>query len=150
MYSKLKIKNSLCALDLLITDNTQIYKDSNKIKIIQKPRKRASILNPDKSNGVVIINIKDYTNSVEHLFKDPKKFQILDSNPSITRKKSFQNYLRTLTQRNEITKAEFDLVRPKNGKPDRVHGHSKTYKEVLNIPKFRPIIDTTRTIHIVL
>ena len=29
----------------------------------------------------------------------------------------------------------------------KAHGLQKTYKEILNIPKFRPIIDTTETSH---
>ena len=33
---------------------------------------------------MVLFVIKGYTNSVEHLFKDPKKFQILDVDPTIT------------------------------------------------------------------
>ena len=110
-------------------------------------RKHVAILKPDKGNGIVIFDIKDYTNSVEHLFKDPKRFQILDTDPTITRIKSLQSYLRTLLQRNEITKAEFDLMRPKNAKPARAHGLPKIHKEFLNIPKFRPIIDTTETSH---
>ena len=36
--------------------------------------------------------------------------------------KSLQSYLRTLLKRNEIKKAEFDMMRPKNVKPVRAHG----------------------------
>ena len=53
----------------------------------------------------MLIDIKDYTNSVEHLFKDLKKFEILNTKPTITRMKSLQSYIRTLLQRNEIKKA---------------------------------------------
>ena len=53
-------------------DDTRIYKDSNKVKIIQELRKHVAILKPDKGNGIVLFDIKDYTNSIEHLFKDPK------------------------------------------------------------------------------
>ena len=58
----------------------------------------------DKGNGIVLLAIKDYSNSVEHLLK------------------SLQSYLRTLLKRNEIIKAEFDMMRPKNAKPTRAHG----------------------------
>ena len=145
----LKIKNSLRGLtvNLISIDDARIYKDSNKIKIIQELRKNVAILKPDRGNGIVLFDTKDYTNSVEHLFKDPKRFQILDTDPTITRMKSLQSYLRTLLQKNEITKTEFDLMRPKNAKPARAHGLPKIHKEFLNIPKFRPIIDTTGTSH---
>ena len=104
-------------------------------------------MKPDKSNGIVLLDIKDYSNSVEQLFKDPKKFQILDTDPTVTRMKSLQSYLRTLLKRNDITKAEFDMMRPKNAKPVRAHGLPKFHNEFSNIPKFRPIIDTTGTTH---
>ena len=43
---------------------THGYKDSNKVKIIHELRKRVAILNPDKGNGIVRTDIRDYTNSV--------------------------------------------------------------------------------------
>ena len=147
MYSKAKIKNALrgFAFNLINIDDTRIFRDSNKVKIIQQLRKNVAILKPDKGNGIVLLDVKDYSNSVEHLFKDPKKIQILDTDPTVTRLKSLQSYLRTLLKRNEITKAEFHMMRPKNAKPARAHGLSKIHKEFLNIPKFRPIIDITGT-----
>ena len=55
MYSKLKIKNSLCgiAFNLINIDNARIYKDSNKVNIIQELRKHVAILKPDKGNGII-------------------------------------------------------------------------------------------------
>ena len=50
-------------------------------------------------------------------------------------------------KRNEITKAKFDTMRPKNNKPARVHGLPKIHKEFSNIPKFRPMIDATGATH---
>ena len=149
MYSKAKIKNALrgLAFNLINIDDSRIFNGSNKVKIIQQLRKHVTILKPDKGNGIVLLDIKDYTNSVKHLFEDPKKFQILDKDTTITRMKSLQSYLRTLLKRNEMTKDEFDMIRPKNAKPARAHGLPNIYKEFSNIPKFRPIIDTTGTTH---
>ena len=59
---------------------------------------------------------------------------------------TLQNYLRNLCNKGEI-KVEFDQMRPTNVKPARVHGLPRIYKNVINIPKFRPIIDTTGSIH---
>ena len=86
MYSKAKIKNALrgFAFNLINIDDTRIFRDSNKVKIIQQLRKNVAILKPDKGNGIVLLDIKDYSNSVVHLFKDPKKFQILDTDPTVT------------------------------------------------------------------
>ena len=62
MCSKAKIKNSLRGLAF------------NLIKIKQQLRKNVTILKPDKGNGIVLLDIKDYSNSVEHVLKDPKNF----------------------------------------------------------------------------
>ena len=90
MYSKIKIKNSLRGLtfNLINIEDTRIYKDSNKVKIIHELRKHVTILKLDKGNGIVLFEIKDYTDSVVHLFKGRKNFQILDTNPTTTRMKS--------------------------------------------------------------
>ena len=101
----------------------------------------------DKGNGIALLDIKDYSNSVEHLFKDRKKFQIVDTDTTVTWMKSLQSYLRTLLKRNEITKAEFDMMRPKNARPARAHGLLKIHKGFSNIPKFKPTFDTTGTNH---
>ena len=97
MYSKAKIKNALrgFAFNLINIDETRIFRDSNKVRITQQIRKNATIMKPDKGNGTVLLDIKGYFDYVEHLYKDPKKFQILDTDPTVTRMKSLQSYLRT-------------------------------------------------------
>ena len=104
-------------------------------------------MTPDKGNGIVLLHNKDHSDSAEHLFKYPKKFQLIDTDPTVTQMKSQQSCLRTLLKRNEITKAQFDMMRLKNAKPARAHRPPKIHKEFSNIPKFRPIIDTTGTTH---
>ena len=41
--------------------------------MIQELRKYVTILKPERGNGTVLFDIKDLTDSVEYLFKDPKK-----------------------------------------------------------------------------
>ena len=60
---------------------------------------------------------------------------------------TLQNYLRNLCNRGEISKTEFDQMRPNNAKPARAHGLPKIHKTFTNFPKFRPIIDTTGSSH---
>ena len=90
---------------------------------------------------VVLLNNKDYT------IKDYTIFKSLESDPMITRMKTLQSYLSTLHKRNELTEEEYNTMRPKNGKLSRAHGLPKIQKEYSNIPKFRPIADTTGTPH---
>lgn len=69
------------------------------------------------------------------------------NDPTITRMKSLQSYLRKLHKRGEITDEEFTKLKPRNAKPARAHLLPKIHKEFNNLPKFRPIIDTTGTTH---
>ena len=72
LYSKSKIKNALrwLAFNLINFEDVRIFKDSKKIKIIQRLRQNVAILKPDKGNGVVLLDNQDYVNSTEQLFKD--------------------------------------------------------------------------------
>ena len=51
-------------------EDTPIFKDSKKMKIIQQLRQKVAILKPDKGNGLVLLDNQDYVNSVEQLFQD--------------------------------------------------------------------------------
>ena len=85
-------------------EDSRIYKDKNHIKIIKQLRKDIAISKPDKENGVMLLNNKDYTTSVGSLSKDTKKFRSLESDPTITPMKTLQSYLSTLHKQNELTK----------------------------------------------
>ena len=56
---------------------------------------------------------------------------------------TFQGYLSILHKRNELTKEEYNVIRPKIGKLARAHSLSKI--RYRNIPEFRHIADTTGT-----
>ena len=58
---------------------------------------------------------------------------------------TLQNYLRTIYNRTEITKTDYDNMRPILTKPARAHGLPKIHKTFDNLPLFRSIIDTTGT-----
>ena len=104
-------------------------------------------MKPDKGNGVVLLNNKDYTTSVGNLFKDTKKFKSLERDPTIAPMKTLQSYLSTLPKQNELTKEKYNAMRPKNGKLAKAHGLPKIDKEYSNILKFRPIVDSTGMPH---
>ena len=105
------------------------------------------ILKPNKGQGRVIINKKDYFQSLDRLFSDKTKFEILEEDPTLRNLNTIQNYLNTLYKRGEITEDEKKLMRPKSGQIGRAHGLPKIHKQFNNIPSFRPIVDTTNTPH---
>ena len=141
--SKSEIALQGMTFNLINIEDSRICKDTNHIKVIKQLRKDIAILKPDKDNkvnGVVLLNNKGYTTSAGSLFKNTRKFKSLDSDPTIKRMETLQSYLNTLHKRNELTKEEYNTMRPKNGKLARAHGLPKIHKEYNNIPKFRPIV----------
>ena len=93
MYSKFKIKNSLrrVAFDLINFVDSRIYKNSNKVKLIQELRKKVTVLKPEILKIILTFIYK--------------KIQSHNNEPTTIQIKSLQSFLRTLLQRNEITKA---------------------------------------------
>ena len=41
----------------------------------------------------------------------------------------------------------YQRIWPQNRRFERAHGLPKMHKEFVNLPKFRPIVDTTGTVH---
>ena len=97
--------------------------------------------------GIVIINKKDYIQSLDRLFNDKSKFEVLKEDPTLRNLSTLQKYLNTLCKRGEITEDEKKLMRPKFGQIGRAHGLPKIHKQFDCIPTFRPIVDTTNTPH---
>ena len=64
------------------------------------------ILKPDKEQGVVLMKKSDYKQSMERLFSDQRKFEVLNEDPTIRNLRTVQNYLNTLCNRGEITELE--------------------------------------------
>ena len=84
---------------------------------------------------------------MEQPFKDQTKIKILEKDPTIPPMTTLESYLRNLCNRGEISKTEFDQMRPKNAKPARVLGLPNIHKIFNIIPNSRPIIDTTGSSH---
>ena len=84
---------------------------------------------------------------MDSLFSDRTKFRPIKTDPTHRRLISIQNYLRSLVRRGELDKDSYKNIRPRNAKPARAHGLPKIHKAFHQLPKFRPIIDTTGTTH---
>ena len=96
---------------------------------------------------MVILDIKDYNDSMNQLFGDRSKFKILESDPTDTRFATLQKYIRTLRKRGEINEAGYKTMHPKNAKIGCAHGSAKIHKEFERIPPIRPIVDTIGSTH---
>ena len=145
-YVQDKIKNSLRSFtyNYIDLDLKEFRLGRKIIDILNKLTERFAILKPDKGNGIVLLNRYDYVTSVKSIFSDSSKFEKLDSDPTLTRLHSLQNYLLQLHKRDEITDEQLDALTAHFG---RAHGLPKTHKKFDTLPTFRPIIDTTNTPH---
>ena len=128
-------------------DSKQLTKDKNKINVLNNLLKDVMLLKPDKGNGMVLVNCLDYKNSVKQIFSDRTKFLKTNEDPTFRRLSSLQQYLRKLKEGKELSEEMYQRIRPQNGRLARARGLPKLHKEFVNLPKFRPIVDTTRTVY---
>jgi hypothetical protein len=144
-----RAKNHLRAMafNLINIQEDQIYKDKRKITIIRDLKEKVVLLTPDKGNGVVLMDVIDYKDSMHALFADRSKFRTLPKDPTNARFSSLQQYLRRLKNRGEITEEDYKTIYPKNAKIGRAHGSAKVHKEYTRIPPLRPIVDTIGSTH---
>jgi hypothetical protein len=145
-----KVKNSIKAMacNFLDFDNRRLTADSKHIKILKDLRQRFVILKPDKGNGIVLLKLTDYVDSISAMFADTTKFKLvndLNSDICLTQLNTLQQYLRTIHNRGEIDDTTYKDIRPQSTRPARAHGLPKTHKHFDHLPSFRPIIDTTGT-----
>ena len=128
--SKVRVKTTLKSFgyNYLDLDVTQFTSGNKSIKTLRKLKDKCLILKPDKGQGIVLINRDDYNNSLENLFNDTSKFQLLDHDPTIRNLSTVQSYLNTLYNYQEISLEDKNAMRPKFGQVGRAHGLPKTQK----------------------
>ena len=83
-------------------DVKQLFKDRKKIKALKNLRDRCMILKPEKGQGIVLINKAHYYQSLEQLFGDRNKFQVLDHDPTLTNLATIRNYIQIIYKRGEF------------------------------------------------
>ena len=128
-------------------DVTQFISDNKITKTLRKLKDKCLILKPNKGEGIVLVNRDDCNNSLENLFNDTSKIQLLDDDPTIRNLSTAQSYLNTLYNRQKITLEDKDAMRPKFAQVVRAHGLPKVHKSCHHFSPFRPIIDATNTAH---
>ena len=114
-----KVKNSIktLACNFLDFDHKQLHGDHKRIKIFKDLNNKYTILKPDKSSGVVLLNKVDYRNCMTELFADPSKFGKLDTENTLMQLATLQSYLWTIHNRDEINNVEYNFVQPQSTKP---------------------------------
>ena len=106
----------------------QYFRDKKKSNTKKQLFKKCMVLKPGKGKGKVLMNKGNYQDAGK------TKFKIIQNDSTFTRLKTVHNYMNDVSKHNEITEAQLG----------RAHGLNKNHGAFTNIPKFRPIIDTTK------
>ena len=147
--SKVRAQTALKSFtyNCLDLDIKQYISGNKMVKVLRNIKEKCLILQPDKGQGIALIDKTDYYNSMERLFNYTSKFTLLKEDPTLRNLSTVQTYLKTLQKRNEITLEDKNLMRPKFAQIERAHGLPKIHKDYQDIPPFWPIVDTTSTPH---
>ena len=97
------------------------------------------ILRPDKGNGVVILNRKDYICGMNNI-NDRSKFKLLTADPTSIREGQLQRFLRMLKNEGFFDEDVYESVYPTGSRPARMYGLPKLHNIFDSVPAFRPIL----------
>ena len=112
-----------------------------------KKNKDITICKPDKGNGVVILDRKQYDEAIMDLISDHSKFEQLIEDPTKKREGSLQRFLRKLKKEEFLSEQQYKKIYPNGTSPARIYGLPKMhkYKDSDHFPKFRPIVSSIST-----
>ena len=77
-------------------------------------------------DGIVLMKKSDYTNKIETLSNDRRKFKVIPADLTPTRLNALQKYFKKLHKRGELSDDLYKRV--------RVHGLPKSHKKYWDIP----------------
>ena len=147
LQERLKTTLKAFTFNYLDIDDKRYFHDSKLLSVLRKLREKFVILKPDKGQRIVLLRHEDYANSLQRIFDDPSKFKKIKQDTTIKKLTTLQKYLKTLSNRSEITESEMKAMRSKFAHIARAHGLPKTHKQYDHLLKFRPIIYTTNTLY---
>ena len=103
------------------------------------------ILRPDKGNGIVIMNRKDYICGMNNNINDRSKFKLSTADPISLRERQLQRFLRKLKNGRLFNDDLYKSVNPMGSRPARMYGLPKLHKMFDTVPAFRPILSSIGT-----
>ena len=129
------------------------YKPSPRVlrqhRVLKSLRQNNDIIicKPDKGNGIVILDRKMYEDGILELISDKKKFKEVKEDPTKSKERSLQNYLRVLRKDGFFDQQDYVKLYPNGTSPARIYGTPKMhkFKETDDFPKLRPIVSSIGT-----
>ena len=83
-------------------------------------------MRPDKGNGVVVLNRRDYEKSIKNLMNEKTKFKEITEDVTIKRESQLQLFLGTL--KNNFDDIEYEKIYLSDSSPAKDYGPSKMHK----------------------
>ena len=104
-------------------------RDLKKHKVLKNLRKNKDIvlLKPDKGNGVVILDRRDYDLGIQNIIQDRSKFKPLSQDPTLQREGKLQRLLRKLSKKGHFEDDNYSRIYPKGSNPARIYGLPKMH-----------------------
>ena len=122
------------------TKNEDYNRIINSLKSLSEDQ-NIVIINPDKGNGVVILDKANYHSKIHSILQDSSKFVIVHEDwfKSIIKNEDHVNrFLSYLLQEKSIDKATYDYLRVSSSKPGVLFGLPKVYKKEFHFFPFCP------------
>ena len=113
-----------------------------------KNDKSIVILQPDKGNGVVVLDRIQYDNTIKEIISDETKFKELPEDVTIKREAKLQRFLRTLKNEKKcLNDVDYKFIYPSGSAPAKIYGTPKMHKltDSDSFPKLQPIVSSVGT-----
>ena len=106
--------------------------------------KNIVIVQPDKGNGVIVLDREVYNKKLYEIINDVTKFKKLKKDETIKRQGSLQRFLLTLKKEGFFSDQVYEKIYPRGSMPSRLYGNPKMHKvkSAGEIPPLRPIVSS--------
>ena len=94
------------------------------------------ICKPDKGNGVVVLDKKDYIKKVGTILKDKTRFQPRKGNANLENLKKFQGFLSRLKRKDALGENVYHEIRPTAAVTPTLYGLPKFIKTIFHWDQF--------------
>jgi len=86
------------------------------------------VTQPDKGNGVVVLNRTDYVLKMEDILSDASKFSLSSNDDNLQNLTKFQRFLYRLQKKKSLSEEDYHRMYPTSANTPSLYGLPKTHK----------------------